>query len=138
MYAVIGNVGAEHDSRVRTTDHEGTPAVPLAAGDESALVDREAHGAAFIVEEACVDRDGSGKGRGDLFHGLLRRGAGGGDQAQLRDIEINLKAWPEKAHRRGTHLEDCVRDPRRHDRKPRRLPPHRAEPGATHHRRAER
>src|SRR5438093_1996989 len=133
MCAGIGDVGAEHDSRVRTTDDEGTPALPLATSDESSFVDREAHGAALIVEEAGVDRNGSRKWRGDLFHSLLR-GRAGGHQAKLRDTEIDLEGVArEELTVWGAHLEDRVRDPLRHCQKPRRVRPHRAGPDTTHH-----
>jgi len=64
---------------------------PIARGCESSLTDSEAHRATRFVEEAGVDGNDSGEGRGDLFYGLPRRGAAGGDQAKFRFSKINIE-----------------------------------------------
>ena len=75
----VGDLAAQHDPRHLVVDHERAPALPLATGHESSLIDSEAHRPAFRVEEACIDGDDTSVGRDDLFDGAPRRWATSGD-----------------------------------------------------------
>ena len=61
----------------------------LPDGQYAALADREAHRAAFFVEEAGIDGNDSRQGRRHLLHGLPRRRATGWDEAKVCFTKID-------------------------------------------------
>ena len=68
MCKILIDFGAQHDPRLVVVDHEGAPALPLATGYESSLVDSKAHRPALFVEEACIDGDDRRVGRDNLLY----------------------------------------------------------------------
>ena len=73
----VVDFGAQHDPRPLVIDHESAPALTLATGYESSLIDSKAHRPAVFVKKACIDGDYSRVGRDDLLYGAPRRGASG-------------------------------------------------------------
>src|SRR4029453_9771845 len=71
----VVDFGAQHDPRPLVSDHESAPALPLATGYESSLIDAKAHRPTVLVEEACIGGDDSGERRDNPLYGAPKRGA---------------------------------------------------------------
>src|SRR5262249_3253606 len=83
LRGMLVDVGAYHDS-CPVADHEGAPAFQPVPPCGPPVVDRQTHGLAVSIEEACVDRDDGRIGRDDFFYPTPRGRSSGGNQTELR------------------------------------------------------